>query len=201
MTPTSSRAASPPRGSLPGSPVSSPSLARSLTTPARPARRPSKRPRTSIPPRALAAAAAAAAMTTADGDGGDGGGGDAGGTPSPAKGFAKARAEAAAGRGTPASVMVRHGSAGRSAAGRRRRSATSAVSRRLVLDFGSDGADTPAAAADAAASVRAATTNLSAAVADGFAARWDFDVRRGEPVQSPSVWHWSSVEVCGGAAQ
>lgn len=205
MTRTSSPPASPPRGSPPGSPVSSPSLPRSLTTPARPARRPSKRPRTSIPPRTVAAAAAAAGMTTTDGGGddgnGDGGGGAVGSTPSPAKGVVKTRAEAAAGRGTPASVMVRQGPAGRSAAGRRRRSAASAVSRRLVLDFGTDGADTPAAAADAAASVRAATANLSAAVADGFAARWDFDIRRGEPVQSPSVWHWSSVEVCGGAAQ
>lgn len=123
-------------------------------------------------------------------------------TPSPSKGVVKTRRAAAAAARTPASVMVRLGgdgvggvSAGRSGAGggRRRRPAPSAVTRRLALDFG-DAPEGPSAVADAEASVRAAATDLSAAVADGFAARWDFDVRRGQPVESPAVWHWSPVE-------
>lgn len=96
--------------------------------------------------------------------------------------------------------MGRHGSAspGGVVADRRRGRRVppaSAVTRRLALDFG-DAPATGAASsvADATASVRAAATTLSAAVADEFAARWDFDVRRGQPVESPAVWHWSPVE-------
>lgn len=199
MTPSRSAPVSPARGSPPGSPVSSPTLARSPATPARPVRRTSKRPRTSMPPRSAAASTAAAAATTtaapaadarSDGDGG------ACSTPSPSKGVVKTRRAAR----TPASVMGRHGSAspGGVVADRRRGRRVppaSAVTRRLALDFG-DAPATGAASsvADATASVRAAATTLSAAVADEFAARWDFDVRRGQPVESPAVWHWSPVE-------
>lgn len=213
MTPPSVPA-SPPRGSLPGSPVSSPTLARSPTTPTRPARRASKRPRTSLPPRAGVAATTTAVAATArsdvDGSGGSRDGGRAGSTsPPPSKGVVKTRRTVTA-RHLPASVLVEargEGStgAGESAGrlggmsggggGRRRLAAPLAVSRRLVLDFGDDSPDAgPAAVANAEASVRASAASLSAAMADGFAARWDFDVRRGQPVESPAVWHWSRVE-------
>ncbi|GAB0490592.1 hypothetical protein MMPV_001829 [Pyropia vietnamensis] len=205
---------SPPRGSPPGSPVSSPTLARPPTTPTRPVRRATKRPRTSLPPRAVVAAATTAAEDSAGSDGDGGGrsrdGGRAGSTPpSPSKGVVKTRRCVAA-RRTTASVRVEapgeaatdegesagwSGSTGSGGCRRRRLAAPLAVRRRLVLDFGNDSPDAgPVAVEKAEASVRATTASLSAAVADGFAARWDFDVRRGQPVESPRVWHWSRVE-------
>mgnify|MGYP000530302064 CR=1 FL=1 len=58
-------------------------------------------------------------------------------------------------------------------------------------------ADEAAAApqdADAVGAMEAAARRLRAEAADGCAARWDFDVRHGRPVEAPAVWRWSPVE-------
>jgi len=78
------------------------------------------------------------------------------------------------------------------------------VARQLVMDFAADGAGVGVGAggesaaalqdADAVAAMEAEARRLRAEAADDFAARWDFDVRRGRPVEAPAVWRWSPVE-------
>jgi len=114
------------------------------------------------------------------------------------------RRAAAAAAAAATSAGAGGGGSGTVALRGRRGAGAPPVARQLVMDFAADGAGVGVGAggesaaalqdADAVAAMEAEARRLRAEAADDFAARWDFDVRRGRPVEAPAVWRWSPVE-------
>ncbi|OSX68455.1 hypothetical protein BU14_2771s0001 [Porphyra umbilicalis] len=181
------------------SPVSSPTIAtRSVESPVRPARRAAKRPRHAAAAHRSPAADVTSLVKVSKTRP------PAARTPLTVMRTGRRRRRVA-GTGTGAGAAAGGGGGSGTAALMGRRGAGAPpVARQLVMDFAADGAGAGVGAggeaaaapqdADAVGAMEAAARRLRAEAADGFAARWDFDVRHGRPVEAPAVWRWSPVE-------